>query len=210
MGAADPRSLLGVVLAGGAGRRLGGGKAGAVLGGRPLVAWVAAALSEVVSEVVIAAKEGATISAVDGVAVWREPAEPVHPLAGIAWALSRAAGRDVFVCAVDLPFCADAVRAVAAAAGRGAGEEAPGSGAGLGAPIVVAEGQPLLGVYRGSVAAALRAAVDAGRPVRAVVTALGAVSVAVPDPQRTLFNVNTSADLARAEAMAAGGSRGAA
>jgi molybdopterin-guanine dinucleotide biosynthesis protein A len=194
-----PRSAqppLGVVLAGGAGRRLGGSKAAARLGGRPLAAWVAEALASVAEEVVIAAKEGSAVPALDGVKVWREPVEPVHPLAGVAWALRRAAGRDVLVCAVDLPFCAEAVRAVAAAAA--------GSGAADGAPIVVAEGQPLLGVYRGAVATDLRAAVDAGRPARAAVAGLGAVEVAVPDPERTLLNVNTPDDLARAEAIVRG------
>lgn len=186
---------LGVVLAGGAGRRLGGDKAGVVLLGRPLVAWVADALSRVAGEVVVAVKEGAAVPVVDGAVVWREPVEPVHPLAGIAWALERAAGRDVLVCAVDLPFCADAVRAVAAAS----------AGAGAGTEVVVAEGQPLLGVYRGSVAGPLREAVQAGSPARTAVAALGAVSVPVPDPERTLFNVNTPEELSRAEAMAGGG-----
>lgn len=184
-----------MVLAGGLGRRLGGAKGSVDLFGRPLAAWVADALGEVVGEVVIVVKEGVGVPALSSVAVWREPAEPVHPLAGIAWALSRAEGRDVLVCAVDLPFCADAVRAVVAAAGGVAAD----------APVAVAEGQPLLGVYRGSVAGALRSAVDAGRPARAVVAELGAVAVPVPDPERTLFNVNTAEDLARAEAMVCGG-----
>jgi molybdenum cofactor guanylyltransferase len=188
---------VGVVLAGGLGRRLGGAKGSVELFGRPLAAWVADALGEVVSEVVMAVKEGMEVPPLSGVAVWREPAQPVHPLAGIAWALSRVGDRrGVLVCAVDLPFCADAVRTVLAAAGAGEGREAG---------LVVAAGQPLLGVYRASVASALRAAVDAGRPARAIVASLGAVAVPVPDPERTLFNVNTAEDLARAEAMVCGG-----
>ncbi len=188
---------VGVVLAGGLGRRLGGAKGSVELFGRPLAAWVADALGEVVSEVVMAAKEGMEVPALSGVAVWREPAEPLHPLAGIAWALSRVGERrDVLVCAVDLPFCADAVRSVLAAAGAGVGRHAG---------AVVAEGQPLLGVYRSSVAGALRSAVEAGRPARAVVAELGAVAVPVPDPERTLFNVNTAEDLAWAEAKVCGG-----
>jgi molybdenum cofactor guanylyltransferase len=192
---AVPGGPIGVVLAGGLGRRLGGAKGSAELFGRPLAAWVADALGEVVGEVAVAVKEGSPVPALTGVAVWREPAEPLHPLAGIAWALTRADGRDVLVCAVDLPFCADAVRAVLAAA----------SSSESSAAVVVAEGQPLLGVYRASVAEALRAAVLEGRAARAVVASLGAVAVAVPDPERTLFNVNTPEDLARAEAMVGGG-----
>lgn len=194
----DPVSLdpLGVVLAGGLGSRLGGAKGSVELFGRPLAAWVADALGEVVSEVVVAVKEGVEVPALGGVAVWREPAEPVHPLAGIVWALSRVEERrDVLVCAVDLPFCADAVQAVMAAAGSGAGRDAQ---------VVVAEGQPLLGIYRRSVAPVLCDAVQAGRPARAVVASLGALAVPVPDPERTLFNVNTVEDLARAEAMVYG------
>ena len=50
MTATDP---VGVVLAGGAGRRLGGAKPSARLGGRSLVAWVAGALGTVCGEVVV-------------------------------------------------------------------------------------------------------------------------------------------------------------
>ena len=205
---------LGVVLAGGAARRLRGAKATAVLGGRPLAAWVVAALRSVVEEAVVVAKPETELPGLGyGVEVWREPASPVHPLAGIAWALERAGGRALLVCAVDLPFSADALRAVVAAgtgadSGTGVGADSgvgAGAGAGAGAPIVIAAGQPLLGIYRATVGPALREAVAAGRPARATVGGLGAVSVAVPDPERTLFNVNTPEDLARAEAMVAGG-----
>ena len=188
-------ALLGVVLAGGAGRRLGGDKAAVLLGGRPLAAWVAAALGAVSDEVVIVAKPASVVPELPGVAVWREPPEPVHPLAGVAWALSHAGGRDVFVAPVDLPFCASVVGALAA---RAAGPAAD-------APVVVAEGQPLLGIYRASFVAVLRAAVEAGRPVRATVEGTGSVHVWVGDRERALFNINTPEDLARAEAMVAGG-----
>jgi molybdopterin-guanine dinucleotide biosynthesis protein A len=211
--AAGPSGPLGVVLAGGAALRLGGAKATAVLGGRPLTAWVLAALRSVVGEAVVVGKPETKLPPLgDEPEVWREPASPLHPLAGIAWALERAGGRALLVCAVDLPFCEDALRAVVGAgvgarAGVGVGTEAgvgAGVGVGVGAPIVIAAGQPLLGIYRASVGAALREAVAAGRPARATVGGLDAVSVAVPDPERTLFNVNTAEDLARAEAMVAG------
>jgi len=192
------QGLLGVVLAGGAGRRLGGGKAQVQLGGRPLAAWVADALAAVAGEVVITAKPASALPELPGVAIWREPAEPVHPLAGIAWALSHAGGRDVIACPVDLPFCAQAVRALAE---RAAG---PGGPAG-GVRAVVAERQPLLGVYRASFTGGLREAVDAGRSARATIHGTGVVHLVVGDPGRELFNVNTPEDLARAEAMLAGG-----
>ena len=177
---------IGVVLAGGAGARLGGAKATAMLGGRSLAAWVAAALGTVLDEVVIAARADSALPAL-GLAVWREPvAGPVHPLAGIASALARGGGREVLVCPVDLPFVSAALlRALLRAPGR----------------VAVADGQPLLARYGAGVGPALAAAAARGRPVREVVAELRATVVPVPDPDRMLWNVNTAADLARAEAM---------
>jgi molybdopterin-guanine dinucleotide biosynthesis protein A len=181
---------LGIVLAGGAGRRLGGAKPTTVLGARPLAEWVARALQEAVAEVAIVAKAATELPELGAqVATWREPDQPRHPLAGIAWALAHAGGRAVLVCAVDLPF-------VDAATFRALCETAPA------APVVIAAGQPLLGRYAPSSTDALAAAVAEGRPARAAVAALSPVEIAVPP--RALFNLNTPADLARAEAMVAG------
>jgi molybdopterin-guanine dinucleotide biosynthesis protein A len=177
---------IGVVLAGGAGRRLGGAKAAARLGGRSLAQWVAEALGGVVGEVVLAARTDTPLPPL-GLPVWREPVDgPVHPLAGIASALGRAGGRDVLVCAVDLPFVdAPLLRGLLGAGGE----------------IAVADGQPLVGRYGAAVGPALSAAAGSGAPVRRVVGSLGATVVAVPDAERTLFNVNTPEDLACAEGM---------
>jgi molybdopterin-guanine dinucleotide biosynthesis protein A len=177
---------IGVVLAGGAGARLGGAKPLAVLGGRSLAGWVAAALGAVLDDVVIAARADTALPAL-GLAVWREPVDgPVHPLAGIASALAHADGRDVLVCAVDLPFVGPVIlRALIRAPGE----------------VAVAAGQPLLGRYGTGVGPALVAAADSGTAARRVVASLGATVVPVPDPGRTLCNVNTAEDLARAEAM---------
>ncbi len=182
---------LGAVLAGGAGRRLGGLKPTTALAGRPLAAWVADGLRAVAAQVVILAKPATLLPPLPGVEVWREPARPLHPLAGIAWALERSAGREVVVCAVDLPFAAAAIRAVTRAAAAAA---APG--------LVIAAGQPLLGVYRPAVGDALRDAAERGAPVIATIRELGAIEVDVPDPGLTLANINTPADLVWAEAMA--------
>jgi molybdopterin-guanine dinucleotide biosynthesis protein A len=184
--AVPPPAPIGVVLAGGAGARLGGSKATALLGGRSLARWVAAALGAVLDDVVIAARADTELPSL-GLAVWREPVDgPRHPLAGIASALVHADGRDVLVCAVDLPFVGtETLRALV---------EAPGE-------VAVADGQPLLGRYGAGVGPALAAAADAGTPVRRIVASLGATVVPVADPSRTLWNVNTASDLARAEAM---------
>jgi molybdopterin-guanine dinucleotide biosynthesis protein A len=137
----DPRiELVGVVLAGGRGRRLGGDKAVAVLGGRPLITHPLAAMRAVLAEVAIVAKHDTALpDGLGGVAVWIEPDEPRHPLLGIVHALRCARGRAVLVCAADLPFVtAGALRALATADAGGA-------------PAVLAEGpdgtQPLLGRY---------------------------------------------------------------
>ena len=61
---------VGVVLAGGAGRRMGGAKATALLAGRPLVAWAVEALrAGGLDEVAVAAKASTVLPALD-VPVW--------------------------------------------------------------------------------------------------------------------------------------------
>ena len=193
---------LGVVLAGGAGRRfVAGAKVTAVLGGATLLDRAVAGLTAIVGEVVVCARgdtELVPLSSGRRVAVWREPDDaPRHPLSGIAAALRRAGEeRAVLVCAVDLPFAGEgALAAVLGAAAAAAGET----------PIVIAAGQPLLGLYRPAVAGALREAAGAGASVRTTVAALGAREVPVPDPARTLFNINSVEDLRAAEALLASG-----
>ena len=96
--------MVGVVLAGGAGSRMGGGKAARELAGAPLIAYAAGALQGVCERVAIVAKPGAELPQLDGVELWDdEPAEPRHPLTGIVHALERA-GEPVLVCAADMPF----------------------------------------------------------------------------------------------------------
>jgi molybdopterin-guanine dinucleotide biosynthesis protein A len=186
---AASRPPIGAVLAGGAGSRLAGAKPTAMLGGRPLLRWVLAALTEVIDEVVVVAKAQTPLPTLpDSVPVWREPAEPVHPLAGIAWALEHAGGRAVLACPLDLPLLTPA--------GLAAVRDAPGA-------VAVADGQPLLGRFPFSALARLRAAIAAGDSARVTVTGLDPVIVPLPGAQ--LFNVNTPADLAAAEAMLADG-----
>ena len=99
--AAD-RAPLGLVLAGGRSRRLGGDKATADLAGRPLIAWPLDALRAVLDEVVIVAKSTTRLPDLE-VPVWIEPDEPFHPAVGLVHALEHAGGRAILVCAVDLP-----------------------------------------------------------------------------------------------------------
>ena len=185
---------IGVVLAGGAGRRIGGGKAVAVLGGRPLVAYPVDALRTTLADVVVQAKPESALPELAGVIVWREPPFPRHPLFAIVHALERAAPRAVLVCAGDLPFVTPALIARLAKASGGE------------AAVVAAVGgriHPLLALYRPAALAALRDALRR-RPdgsLTAAVEALEPVRLAAAETE--LMNVNTPEDLGRAEALLA-------
>src|SRR3954451_470138 len=115
--ASEPASPVGVVLAGGLGRRLGGDKAIVELEGRPLVLYPLEALHEVCDDVAVVAKRDTILPPLAGVAdLWIEPDEPRHPLAGVAHALRLALGRPVLVVAGDLPLMdAETLRAIATA-----------------------------------------------------------------------------------------------
>ena len=190
---------IGVVLAGGRARRLGGAKATASLAGEPLLAYPVSALREAVGEVAVVAKPSTALPALDpGVSVWREPATPSHPLVGLATALTRAGGRAVLVCAGDMPFVPVSLLE------RLAGLDAEGAPA-----VVVASPQgdlqPLLARYEPAALAVLGpAAAEGTAPARAVVNSLTPLVVAVDDP-RALFNVNTPEDLRLAESLLAAG-----
>jgi molybdenum cofactor guanylyltransferase len=184
---------IGVVLAGGAGRRLGGAKATVAVGGAPLVGYPVAALRAVVGEVAIQAKPDTALPALAGVAIWTEPAQPRHPLVGLVHALERAAPRGVLVCAGDMPFVS------AALLSRIAGT--PG-----GAAVVAAAGgriHPLLAYYRPVALGALRDALERhpDDSLTAAVQTLGPVVLEVPEIELT--NVNTPEDLRRVEALLA-------
>lgn len=185
---------IGVVLAGGRGRRLGGGKAVVELRGRPLISYPLAALGAALSDVVVLAKPGTELPDLPGQAVWLERCVEQHPLVGIRCALERAGARAVLVCAVDLPLVTpELVGRLAVSDPR--------------APVVVARHrdaiQPLLGRYRPEALGPLRAA-DLGLPMREVVASLVPAFVEVDDPLE-LFNVNAPAELARAAELLEGG-----
>ena len=197
------QGAIGALLAGGLGRRLGGGgKAAIELAGRPLVAYPAAALGAACERVVVVCKRDTALPPLAGVERWEEPDEPRHPLTGIAHALQRA-GVPVLVCAADMPFVtAEACEALLAAA-RASPEGAAGPTA-----VVAASGgriQPVLGVYRPeSLARLLAAPLDA--PLTATVAALAPLVVELP--HRVTRSVNTAADLAAAERELAATSEG--
>jgi molybdopterin-guanine dinucleotide biosynthesis protein A len=183
--------MIGALLAGGSGRRLGvASKPGALLAGQALAAYPAAALGAVCERVAVVCKRDTELPDLPGTERWEEPDEPRHPLTGIVHALVTAGG-PVLVCAADMPFVtADACRTLIQAAGV--------------SPAVVAtsEGvlQPTLGLYAPAALELLEAAA-ADAPLSRTVEALDPVRVALPPA--VVLSVNTPEDLAEAEALLA-------
>jgi molybdenum cofactor guanylyltransferase len=163
-------------------------KPAALLAGRPLIAYPAAALGEVCERVAVVCKRDSPLPGLPGVERWDEPDEPRHPLTGIVHALERAAA-PVLVCAADMPFVtADACRSLIQASGT--------------APAVVATAesvlQPTFGLYAPAALDVLSAA-PADAPLTRTVEALDPVRVALPPA--LVASVNTPAELAAAEEL---------
>ncbi len=186
---------VGVVLAGGAGRRIGGGKAVVELHGRPLISYPVGVLQAALGRVAVVAKADSELPPLPGVEIWTEPAQPAHPLAGIVHALEGADGRAVVVAAGDLPFLtADLVRTVAEAPANGCPAVVPRAGGRL---------QPLLARYEPEALAPLAAALARQERLGSltrIVEALLACELAL-DEEEAFFNVNLPEDLLTATAM---------
>lgn len=117
------------MLAGGAGRRIGGDKAIVELAGRPLVTYPVAALRRVCDDVVVVAKRDTVLPPLTGEAVvWIEPDEPRHPLTGVLYALRTAGQRNVLVLAGDMPLVPEELLRALAGAAAGAGAVARSGG----------------------------------------------------------------------------------
>lgn len=198
----DTRDPIGVVLAGGAGRRIGGGKAVVELHGTPLVRYPLRALQAVLAEVVVVAKQGTALPPLPAVPIWIEPAEPRHPLAGIVHALEgagAAAGipgmaRDVLVSAGDLPFVGpDLVELLAHADADGAPAVVPRAGGRL---------QPLLARYGPGAYPALAQALRQD-PLPSVTEAVAALEPRILELEdaQPFFNVNLPEDLLTAAGL---------
>ncbi len=200
------REPVGVILAGGRGRRLGGAKATIPLAGRPLLEHPLAAMRAALGDgatVAVVAKPGTPLPFLAGAELWLEPVTPSHPLVGLVAALQHAAGRPVLACPVDLPFVTPATLQ------RLAHTPADGTLAVL--ACVDGELAPLLGRFEPAALGPLRAALTEGDgggapgrlpAMRAVAAALGARTAEVAPGE--LENVNTVEDLRRAEARLRG------
>jgi molybdopterin-guanine dinucleotide biosynthesis protein A len=187
------RPPIGVILAGGAGRRIGGSKAMVKLAGKPLIAYPLEALTLALDDVAVIAKADTLLPSMPGVTIWIEPVTPRHPLVGLAHALAFAAGRPVVVCAADLPFVTpELIDRIA----HTDPDEAP-------AVVATREGmmQPLLGCYQQRAAELLAPAAAAARgPLLEAVAAIGPRLFEVEDPD-ALFDVDAPDDLLLASAM---------
>jgi molybdenum cofactor guanylyltransferase len=186
-----------VVLAGGMARRLGGGKATALLDGRALASYPVRAMRAAGLQPLLVAKPDSPLPDL-GCPVLHEPEHPRHPLCGILAALRASEGRPLVVCACDMPFVESALLARLAE---------------LDAPLVVVDGgdclHPLLGRYEPALIEPLSEQLERQAPLVETVVTLGALIVDTVelerfgDARRICMNVNTPADLERAERLLA-------
>jgi molybdopterin-guanine dinucleotide biosynthesis protein A len=192
---AERRAIV-AVLAGGRGKRLGGDKALAVLGGEPLIERPLAAAREAALEAIVIAKRSTRLPRLSEL-VLHEPERPRHPLCGVIAALELAAARSpapaVLTLACDMPFLTGALLGWLASLD--------------GAAIMRVGGrpQPLLARCLPEHLPSLRQALTEQRSLRAAIGALSPRIVDEPelarfgDPERLCFNVNDAEDLRLAE-----------
>jgi molybdenum cofactor guanylyltransferase len=182
--------LLGAVLAGGSGKRIGGDKAIVELAGRSLLSYPVAALHRVCDEVVVVAKQDTAMPPLEGLAeVWIEPDEPRHPLAGVLHALRMAGEQDVLVLATDMPLVPEQLLRALLAAASGAGAVARCGG------IV----QPLCACYTAKALAGIEH-FDPSARMTDVVDRLGVAYVDWED-EDALISINAPEDLIRAQTL---------
>jgi molybdopterin-guanine dinucleotide biosynthesis protein A len=189
------RSCIGAVLAGGGGRRIGGDKAMVELEGRPLVHYPLNVLRAVLDEVAVVAKQSTVQPGLDvEIAIWLEPEEPRHPLAGVVHALRCARGQPVVVVAGDMPFVTRGlVAALSRERSRGAAAVVPRAGGRL---------QPLCARYEPRALGAL-AGCDLTAPLSDAVGALDPRILEWPD-EEPFFTVNSPEDILQAAALLGG------
>jgi len=187
---------VGIVIAGGAGRRIGGDKAIVELEGRALVLYPIEALHEVCDDVVVVAKRDTLLPPLAGIAdLWVEPDLPRHPLCGLVHALRLAEGRPVLVVSVDLPLIdADTLRLLLAA-GRATKTLAV-------LPRVHGQLEPFCAFYRPGALALLEGFAGDARALD-VISRLDP-EIVEPTDARAFFNVNRPEDLLQAATLLRG------
>ena len=191
---------LGVILAGGLARRMGGGdKSLHLLAGRPLIAHIIAGLDPQVARLVLNANGDPARFARFGLDILPDsiPGHP-GPLAGILAGLDHAAGLGidwVVTAPADAPFLPlDLVARLHAARGN--------------APMAMAASagrtHPVAALWSVAMRATLRAALAGGQRKVGAVTGSAAIATWPDTPVDPFFNINTAADLAAAAVIADG------
>ncbi len=181
----------GIVLAGGAGRRMGGPKAPIAFAGGTLVQRAVALMAERCARVIVVARPEVPLPAVDAAVVLDRPG-PDCPLTGIATGLVASDAAEVLVLGCDLPFAGPLLDALIAHDAAAAVAHADG------------HIQPLCARYpRAAALAAADALLAAGRlAARGLPRPSGpsrSTTAGTPSPTS-----NTPADLAGARRRAAG------
>lgn len=193
---AERRSITGVVLAGGLGRRMGSHTAGLdkgllPFGGRPMVAHVIERLAPQVGSVAINANRHLEAWRALGLPVFTDVFEGfAGPLAGLHAALGRIDTQWVATAPCDAPFLPlDLVERLVRAASA--------QGAGIAIACTADRPHPVFALVDRSLRADLQRYLESGhRRVEAWMAGQGAVQVGFDD-EAAFLNVNTAEDLAR-------------
>jgi molybdopterin-guanine dinucleotide biosynthesis protein A len=189
-------AVTGLVLAGGASRRMGGEDKGlAALAGRPMLEYVLDALRPQVGSIMVSANRNRDRYSAYGSPVVTDALENYPgPLAGVSSALQHLATDYLLVVPCDAPLLAPDLAPRLHAACVAAGAEA----------AVASDGrrvQPVFLLLRATVAPGLRSYLAAGgRAVDAWLTQLRHVQVEFSDEPDCFVNVNEPAELRRVEA----------
>ena len=192
---------LGLILAGGLSRRMGGGdKALRSLAGQPILAHIAARLAPQVAGLVLSANGDPARFAPFGLLVLPdETSDHPGPLAGILAGLDHATAqghRWLVSVPADAPFLPpDLVNRLQNAQ--------HGSQAGMAIAASAGRSHPVVGLWPVTIRDRLRAALESGQRRVTAVTGDAALATWPDTPIDPFLNINTPGDLAAAEALIA-------
>jgi molybdopterin-guanine dinucleotide biosynthesis protein A len=184
----------GIVLAGGASRRMGRDKATLELGGQPLLLRVAETISDLCEELIIAAADRRPRELPGLDATWvADPPGAAGPLAGLAAGLAAASHPTAIAVACDMPFLNESLLAHLLDSVQGCDAAVPLAGGAA---------QPLHAAYSRSSLSTVEALLRLGAPsMRDLLSRLSVKYVSESrcrefDPEGlSWFNLNTPADL---------------
>lgn len=184
-----------LILAGGEGSRMGGGKPLRPLGGRTLLDRAIEKARAWSDEVAVAVRHSGQLPAQD-VRCLIDPPGLEGPLAGLASAL-RLGCETMLTIPCDAPFLPDDLP-------RRLGDALPGHGAALAASG--GHVHPVCGLWRADALAQVRGYASSGRrSLMGFATGVGFVAVEWPsEPVDPFFNINSAGDLAKAERLLEG------